>query len=112
MMVVQPKDDAAEQFSKERILPMIKATPALRRLISVNRKKAGRSGRDERYVDKEPENALTFLRFQGGFLALTSAGSPDKLARWPIGTIPFDAMGTYEALQTGDSLTIGDERLG
>src|SRR3546814_2636403 len=53
MLVVQPKDDAAEQFSKERILPMIEATPALRRLISVNRKKAGRSGRDERYVDKE-----------------------------------------------------------
>src|SRR3546814_2741996 len=63
MLVVQPKDDEAEQFSKERILPMIKATPALRRLISVNSKKAGRSGRDERNVETEgPEEHTSELQ--------------------------------------------------
>ena len=33
MLIVQPKEDAAEQFSKERITPLIRATPALRAIF-------------------------------------------------------------------------------
>ncbi|WP_339472607.1 phage terminase large subunit family protein, partial [Pseudomonas sp. EL_65y_Pfl1_R83] len=41
MLIVQPKDSAALQFSKERIAPFIKATPALRGLISSKTRNAG-----------------------------------------------------------------------
>lgn len=112
ILLVQPKDDAAEAFSKERILPMIKHTPALRERISVNRKKSQKPGQKERYTDKEPENTLTFLKFQGGFLALTSAGVSDNLSRRPIRKILYDEIDKYAPLKDGDPLTVGDERLG
>jgi phage terminase large subunit GpA-like protein len=37
MLLVQPKEDAAEQFSKERIAPFIAATPVLRVLIGTTK---------------------------------------------------------------------------
>jgi len=33
ILLVQPKDDAAEAFSKERIAPMIRVTPVLKGLV-------------------------------------------------------------------------------
>jgi len=111
ILLVQPKDDAAEAFSKERILPMIKATPVLRGLISSNRRKADKVGREQRYIDKEPENTLTFLRFPGGFLALTGAGSPDNLARRPVKKVLYDEIDKYAPTKEGNTLALGDERL-
>ena len=37
MLLLQPKEDAAEQFSKERVTPMVKATPVLRELIGTGK---------------------------------------------------------------------------
>lgn len=37
ILVVQPKDDAAETFSKDRLAPMIRDTPALRDLFGAAR---------------------------------------------------------------------------
>lgn len=109
MLLVEPKDDAAEKFAKERIIPMIKATPALRRLISPNRKRLkGRTG--ERSPEKEVENTLTFHKFPGGFLALTGAGSPDNLARRPVRIVLYDEIDKYPVTREGDPIALGDER--
>ena len=37
ILMVQPKEEAAEQFSKERIGPLIQATPVLRGLVGDSR---------------------------------------------------------------------------
>lgn len=113
MLLVQPKDDAAEQFSKERIIPLIKTTPVLRDLIAPNRKRR-RATRAEREKEEnagvEPENTLTFHQFPGGFLALVGAGSPDNLARRPVRIVLYDEIDKYPVTREGDPIALGDER--
>jgi phage terminase large subunit GpA-like protein len=99
MLLVQPKEDAAEQFSKERITPMVRATPALRNLIGGSKTRSSKE-------------TLLYKSFPGGFLALVGAGSPDNLARRPVRIVMYDEVDKYPALKEGDAFTIGDERLG
>lgn len=97
MLLVQPKDDAAEQFSKERITPLIKATPALRDLVGTGKTRAS-------------EETLSYKAFPGGFLALVGAGSPDNLARRPIRVTLFDEVDKYPVTREGDPIALGEER--
>ena len=62
MLIVQPKDSAALQFSKERIAPFIKATPALRGLISSKTRNAG--------------DTVDYKAFPGGFLGIVGGIYP------------------------------------
>jgi len=108
ILLVQPKDESAEAFSKERIIPMVRATPVLRQLISPNRRRRS-EGQGE--GPQQPENTLTFFRYPGGFLALVGAGSPDNLARRPIRVAMYDETDKYVVTREGDPFTLGDERL-
>jgi phage terminase large subunit GpA-like protein len=96
-LLVQPKDEAAEQFSKERITPMIRATPVLRQLVGTTRMRSG-------------DESLTYKPFPGGFLALVGAGSPDNLARRPVRIVMYDEVDKYTATREGDPIALGDER--
>lgn len=97
ILLVQPKDDAAEAFSKERIAPMIRATPVLKGLVG------------HRHT-RTSEDTLTFKSFPGGFLALVGAGSPDNLARRPIRLTLYDEVDKYPVTKEGDPFVLGDER--
>jgi phage terminase large subunit GpA-like protein len=98
MLLVQPKDEAAEQFSKERITPMIKATPVLRALIGTGKTRSA-------------EETLLYKSFPGGFLALAGAGSPDNLARRPVRVVMYDEADKYPVTREGDPFALGDERM-
>ncbi len=98
MLLVQPKEDAAEAFSKERITPLIKATPALRKLVGTGKTRSA-------------EETLLYKSFPGGFLALVGAGSPDNLARRPVRVTLFDEIDKYPVTREGDPITLGEERL-
>lgn len=98
MMIVQPKDDAAEQFSKERVAPFIAATPVLRRIVGSAKTRSG-------------DDTIFYKAFPGGFLALTGAGSPDNLARRPLRIILYDEIDKYVVTREGLATDIGDERL-
>jgi len=98
MMIVQPKDEAAEQFSKERITPFISATPALRRIVGTGKTRSA-------------EETINYKAFPGGFLALVGAGSPDNLARRPLRIICYDEIDKYTVTREGLATDIGDERL-
>ena len=98
IMIVQPKDDAAEQFSKERIAPFIAATPVLRRIVGATKTRSG-------------DDTIFYKAFPGGFLALTGAGSPDNLARRPLRIIMYDEIDKYVVTREGLATDIGDERL-
>ncbi len=97
MLLVQPKDEAVEAFSKERITPLIRSTPALRKLIG---SKSSRSA----------EETLTYKAFPGGFLAMVGAGSPDNLARRPVRITLYDETDKYIVTREGDPIGLGDER--
>lgn len=97
ILLVQPKEDAAEAFSKERIAPMIRVTPALKGVVG------------HRHTRKS-EDTLLYKSFPGGFLALVGAGSPDNLARRPIRLTLYDEVDKYPITKEGDPFVLGDER--
>lgn len=97
ILLVQPKEDAAEAFSKERIAPMIRVTPALKGLVG------------HRHTRKS-EDTLLYKSFPGGFLALVGAGSPDNLARRPVRLTLYDEVDKYPVTKEGDPFVLGDER--
>ena len=98
MLLVQPKDAAAEAFSKERIAPMIAATPVLAEIVGTKKTRTS-------------EDTLTYKSFPGGFLALVSAGSPTNLAMRPIRVALYDEVDKYEVTKEGDVIALGDERM-
>jgi len=97
MMLVQPKDEAAAAFSKERITPMISATPVLRKLVGTRKTRAS-------------DETIGFKSFPGGFLAIVGAGSPTNLASRPVRVICYDEIDKYEATKEGDPIALGEER--
>lgn len=97
ILLLQPKEDAAEQFSKERITPFIRATPVLRALIGGSKTRTS-------------DDTLLFKTFPGGFLALAGAGSPDNVARRPVRLVLADEIDNYPPLKEGDTLVLADER--
>lgn len=97
MLLLQPKEDAAEQFSKERITPMLRVTPVLRKLVGAGKQ-------------KNSKETLLYKSFTGGFLALAGAGSPDNLARRPIRVLLADEVDKYPITREGDPITLAEER--
>ncbi|EHL97717.1 phage terminase large subunit [Acetobacteraceae bacterium AT-5844] len=97
MLLLQPKEAAAEQFSKERITPMVRATPALRALVGTAK-------------TRKADETLLFKSFPGGFLALAGAGSPDNLARRPIRVLLCDEVDKYPVTREGDPIALAEER--
>ncbi len=97
ILLLQPKEAAAEQFSKERITPMLRVTPVLRRLVGGNKQ-------------KNSKETLLYKSFTGGFLALAGAGSPDNLARRPVRVILADEVDKYPVTREGDPIALAEER--
>lgn len=95
ILLLQPKEDAAKQFSKERIAPMVRKTPELRRVMSTKRAR---------------DDEVLFKPFPGGFLALAGAGSPDNLARRPIRLLLADEIDKYPVTKEGDPIALAEER--
>lgn len=82
MLVVQPSDEMARAFSKERIQPAINNCEVLKKLI----KEPGK---------KDSGNTVTHKMFPGGFIAFVSANSPSKLAARPIRNVFLDEVDRY-----------------
>ncbi|WP_313337294.1 terminase gpA endonuclease subunit [Sphingobium yanoikuyae] len=100
MMIVQPKEDAAEKFSKERITPLIRATPSLRAIFGYGKSKT-----------RNADETLLYKAFPGGFLALEGAGSPDNLARRPLRVALMDEFSKYPITREGNPGDLVDERM-
>lgn len=97
ILLLQPKEAAAEQFSKERISPMIRVTPVLRDLVGTSK-------------TRNADETLLFKAFPGGFLALAGAGSPDNLARRPVRVILADEVDKYPVTREGEPIALAEER--
>ena len=97
ILLLQPKEEAAEQFSKERISPMVRVTPVLRNIIGDSKQKSSKE-------------TILYKAFTGGFLALAGAGSPDNLARRPIRVLLADEVDKYPITREGDPIALAEER--
>lgn len=99
MLCLQPTLDMAQAFSKDRIAPMVRDTPALRAKIS-----DGKS--------RDSGNTMLHKSFPGGHLTMAGANSPASLASRPIRIVLADEIDRYppEAGSEGDPLNLAAKR--
>jgi phage terminase large subunit GpA-like protein len=99
MLLVQPSLELAEAWSKDRLAPMIRDTPALQGKIADP--KARDSG-----------NTLLHKSFTGGRLTIAGANAPRGLASRPIRIVMFDEVDGYptSAGTEGDPISLGVKR--
>ncbi|WP_245259650.1 phage terminase large subunit family protein [Methylobacterium sp. 10] len=99
ILVVQPKDDAAETFSKDRLAPMIRDSKALRELFGdAKAKDAGAT--------------LTHKQFPGDHITLVGSNSPTNLAMRPIRLLCCDEIDKYPLSAGGEGppIDLAEER--
>jgi phage terminase large subunit GpA-like protein len=99
IMIVQPTQDAAEDWSRDRLAPMIRDTPCL----------AGKFSEDK---SRKSTNTLRHKTFPGGLLAVAISNSPSSLASKPIRVALFDEVDKYppSARHAGDPIGLGRKR--
>lgn len=96
---VSPTIDSAKMFSKERLAPMLRDTPALRGIV-----KDAKS--------RDSENTIMGKKFPGGILALVGANAPAGLASRPIRIVLCDEVDRFErsAGTEGDPINLAVKR--
>lgn len=99
IMIVQPTQDAAEDWSRDRLAPMIRDTPCL----------ADKFTEDK---SRKSSNTLRHKTFPGGLLAVAISNSPSSLASKPIRVALFDEVDKYppSARHAGDPIGLGRKR--
>lgn len=98
-LYVQPTDKLAAEYSKERLAPMIRDTPALAGLVSNPR-------------TRDSGNTVLSKTYPGGSIALVGANSPASLAGRPRRCIWKDEIDRYpiSAGREGDPCALADKR--
>lgn len=96
---VSPTLSSMKMFSKERLAPMIRDSPALKGLV-----------REARARDSG--NTIDSKRFPGGHLAMVGANAPAGLASRPIRIALFDEVDRFErsAGTEGDPISLAIKR--
>ncbi|WP_410495807.1 phage terminase large subunit family protein [Cellulosilyticum sp. ST5] len=99
MLVVQPTETAAEDFSKDRLANMIRDTPCIRDKIKPSK-------------SRDSENTILKKKFPGGILSIVGANSPVGLSAKPIRVVLFDEVDRYPASAgvDGDPVDLGEKR--
>lgn len=99
MLMVQPTLEMAQTWSKDRLSPMLRDTPALRDRVSETRQK--RTG-----------NTLLHKSFPGGHITMAGANSPASLASRPIRIVLLDEVDRYPASagSEGDPVSLARKR--
>jgi len=90
MMIIQPDLILAERFSKQRVTPMVEATPELAALISPAR-------------ERDSGNTILLKEFRGGVLVISGANSGASLRQMPIRFLFADEVSGYTSDADGDT---------
>ncbi len=100
ILLTQPKEEAAENFSRDRLEPMIRDIPELhQRVVDCGKKKSA-------------ANTVKYKKFPGGSLSLVGSISPDNWSRRSIRYLFCDEVDKYprSAGVEGDPIGLGIER--
>jgi phage terminase large subunit GpA-like protein len=99
ILALQPTIEMGEAFSKDRIAPMLEASPALRGKV-----------KDPRARDSG--NTLRYKAFPGGHLTIAGANSPASLASRPVRVVLCDEVDRYPASAgtEGDPVNLAKKR--
>lgn len=99
MLFIQPTDNFAEDFSKRRVAPMIKACPVLQRIVYEAK-------------SRDAGNTIGMKTFPGGSVTFTGANSPTELAGRPVRYEFMDEIDRFPASAgtEGDPLELAERR--
>lgn len=97
IMMMQPSVKMAEDFSKDRIVPMCRDTNVLRKLI-------------ESLKGTEKNQTTLHKNFPGGHLTLVGSNSPASLASRPIQVLLVDEEDRTSVTVEGDSVALAKKR--
>lgn len=99
ILVVQPTLDMAQTWSKDRLAPMLRDTPALQNLV-----------KDPR--SRDSGNTTLHKVFPGGHITACGANSPSSLASRPIRVVLCDEVDRYpvSAGTEGDPVSLAKKR--
>lgn len=93
-MMVQPTVDAAKDYMRERINPLLEYTPVLRERVPLTKSRDG-------------ANTIKSKRFKGGFLVLTGANSATGLQSRAIRFLVLDEIDRYPRDVDGQGDPVG-----
>lgn len=99
IMVIQPTVEMANTFSKTRLAPMIRDTPALKGKVSSEK-------------SRDSGNTIREKSFPGGVIVMVGANAPAGLASRPIRILLADEVDRFpiSAGTEGDPLTLATKR--
>lgn len=99
MMCVQPTVDMAKRFSRQRIMPMLEDTPALKRKLSDNR-------------SRDDANTMLLKDFRGGVLVISGGNSAAALRSMPVRYLFLDEIDAYplDVDGEGDPVALAEKR--
>ena len=99
IMLIQPTLDMAQAFSKDRLAPMVRDTPALKNIISQSK-------------TRDSGNTILHKIFPGGHITMAGANSPASLASRPIRILLADEVDRYpvSAGSEGDPFKLAQKR--
>lgn len=99
MLIVQPTLGMASAYSKDRLSPMIRDTPALREIFGEEKSRS--SG-----------NTVLHKKFPSGQLTLSGANSPASLASRPVRLVGLDEIDRFPASagSEGDPVSLAVKR--
>ena len=99
IMYVLPTDSMAETFSKDRVSPMIRDTPSLKKKV-------------EDVKSRATGNTIFHKKFTGGHLTFVGANTPSQLASRPIRILLADEIDRFPASAgtEGDPLALAIKR--
>ena len=100
IMMLQPTIDMAQDYSKSRIVPMVRDTPVLRDLFSDAK-------------SRDSSNTILSKLFPGGRLIMCGANSPSGLASRPIRVLLCDEVDRFpvSAGTEGDPVDLASKRM-
>jgi phage terminase large subunit GpA-like protein len=99
ILLVQPTVEMGEAFSKDRLAPMVRDTPAMSGKIADSR-------------SRDSGNTTLHKVFPGGHITIAGANSPAGLASRPIRIAAFDEVDRFpvSAGTEGDPISLGKKR--
>ena len=98
-LMIQPTLDMGETWSRDRLAPMLRDTPALRGKV-----------KDPR--SRDSGNKILSKRFPAGHITIAGANAPSGLASRPIRKVYFDEVDRYPASAgtEGDPIALAEKR--
>lgn len=98
ILLIQPSEGDAKDYSKDRIAPMIRDCPTLRQKVSEK--------------TRSSDNTILRKSFPGGALMLIGANAPSKLASKPIRVVFADEVDRYtdSSGEEGDPIALAKKR--